>query len=103
MDYALVLALGLFAGTLGGIVGTGSSIVLMCSIGMYLAKVATFEAFGALPLEVLLRGLGIGLTLMAGSFVGRLVVLRVAQGTYQGLVDGLMLVSGVSLLWAAVR
>jgi uncharacterized membrane protein YfcA len=29
MDYALVLVVGLFAGTLGGIVGTGSSIVLM--------------------------------------------------------------------------
>ncbi|ROZ78768.1 sulfite exporter TauE/SafE family protein [Ramlibacter sp. WS9] len=29
MDYALVLLVGLFGGTLGGIVGTGSSIVLM--------------------------------------------------------------------------
>jgi len=29
MDFALVLAVGLLAGTLGGIVGTGSSIVLM--------------------------------------------------------------------------
>src|SRR6478736_6646117 len=29
MDYAILLAFGLFAGTLGGIVGTGSSIVMM--------------------------------------------------------------------------
>jgi len=29
MDYLLVLVAGLFAGTLGGIVGTGSSLVLM--------------------------------------------------------------------------
>src|SRR4051812_50140897 len=29
MDYAVLLAFGLFAGTLGGIVGTGSSLVLM--------------------------------------------------------------------------
>ena len=29
MEYLLVLVLGLFAGTLGGVVGTGSSLVLM--------------------------------------------------------------------------
>src|SRR3954470_21526213 len=29
MDYVLVLVAGLFAGTLGGIVGTGSSLVMM--------------------------------------------------------------------------
>src|SRR6478736_6122908 len=29
MDYAILLAFGLFAGTLGGIVGTGSSLVMM--------------------------------------------------------------------------
>ncbi|MCC2632187.1 MAG: hypothetical protein K0S48_73, partial [Ramlibacter sp.] len=29
MEYAVLIAAGLFAGTLGGIVGTGSSLVLM--------------------------------------------------------------------------
>ena len=29
MDYVLVLLAGLFAGTLGGVVGTGSSLVMM--------------------------------------------------------------------------
>ena len=73
------------------------------SIGMYAAKVATFQAFGALTPEVLLQGLGVGLTLMGGSFVGRFVVLRLSAATYRSLIDGLMLCSGVSLLWAAVR
>ena len=73
------------------------------SIGMYVAKVATFQAFGAFPLEVLVQGLGVGLTLMAGSFVGRFVVLKISPGAYRSLIDGLMLCSGVSLLWAAVR
>jgi len=73
------------------------------SIGVYLAKVATFEAFGALPAEVVVQGLIVGSTLMAGSFVGRFVVLALSPGAYRNLIDGLMLCSGVSLLWAAVR
>lgn len=73
------------------------------SIGMYLAKVATFQAFGALPLEVVLQGLAVGSTLMAGSFAGRFIVLALSPGTYRWLIDGLMLCSGLSLLWAAVR
>ena len=73
------------------------------SLGMYAAKVATFQALGALPPEVLLQGLVVGATLMAGSFVGRVVVLRLSSAAYRSLIDGLMAVSGVSLLWAAFR
>jgi len=73
------------------------------SLGMYAAKVATFQAFGALPMAVLLQGLIVGATLMAGSFLGRVVVLRLSTAAYRSLVDGLMAVSGVSLLWAAFR
>jgi hypothetical protein len=73
------------------------------SIGVYISKVATFEAFGALPLEVVVQGMIVGSTLMAGSFIGRFVVLALSPGAYRTLIDGLMLCSGVSLLWAAVR
>lgn len=73
------------------------------SFGMYLAKVATFEAFGALPPQVLVQGLGVGATLMAGSFVGRFVVLKLSSAAYRSLIDGLMVFSGLSLLWAALR
>lgn len=73
------------------------------SIGVYVAKVATFQAFGALPLQVVLQGLGVGATLMAGSFAGRFVVLKLAPAAYRHLIDALMLCSGVSLLWVAVR
>ena len=73
------------------------------SIGVYVAKVATFQAFGALPGEVLLLGIGVGLTLMAGSFAGRVVVLRLSDGAFRTLIDGLMLCSGLSLFWVAMR
>lgn len=73
------------------------------SMAVYLAKAATFGTLGALPPEVVMQGLGVGLTLMAGSFVGRSVVLAVSPGLYRTLIDGLMLCSGSSLLWAAAR
>jgi uncharacterized membrane protein YfcA len=73
------------------------------SLGMYGAKVATFQALGAFPVEVLVQGVLIGLTLMAGSFIGRFVVLSLSAAAYRSLIDGLMLCSGLSLLWAAAR
>ena len=73
------------------------------AVGMYLAKVVTFRAFGVLTPEVLAQGLIVGSTLMAGSFVGRFVVLRLSAAAYRWLIDALILCSGVSLLWVALR
>ena len=73
------------------------------SLGMYAAKAEAFRALGALPLEILLHGLAVGATLMAGSFAGRAVVLRLSARTYRSLIDALIAVSGAALLWAAFR
>lgn len=83
----------------GAFLGTEAA----ASVGMYAAKVATFQAFGALPAQVVLQGLLVGLTLMAGSFIGRYVVLALSPGAYRTLIDGLMLCSGLALLWEAAR
>jgi len=40
---------------------------------------------------------------MAGSFAARYVVVRMSPNTFKLVVDGLMLSSGLSLLWAAGR
>jgi len=83
----------------GGLLGTEAA----ASIGMYGAKVAAFQALGALPASVALDGLIVGSSLMAGSFIGRAIVLALTPGAYRTLIDGLMLCSGLTLLWAAVR
>jgi hypothetical protein len=83
----------------GAFLGTEAA----ASVGMYAAKAATFKVLGALPLEVLLNGLAVGATLMAGSFAGRVVVLRLSARTYRSLIDALMAVSGTVLLWTALR
>jgi len=83
----------------GALLGTEAA----ASIGMYLAKLFTFQALGAFPWEVLLQGVGVGATLMAGSFIGKKVVLALSPATYRLLIDLLLLCSGVSLLWVGLR
>ncbi|MPW16407.1 TSUP family transporter [Paraburkholderia sp. CNPSo 3157] len=73
------------------------------SVGVYVAKVMTFGRFGALPVHVVLDGLIVGCALMAGAFCARRIVVRMSPGTFRLVVDGLMLSSGLSLLWAAGR
>jgi uncharacterized membrane protein YfcA len=92
----LFTAYGLDTGALLGTEALGS-------LAVYATKVATFRGFDALPAKVLLQGVVAGSSLMAGSFVGRLVVLRLTPGAFRILIDALMAVSGITLLWAATR
>lgn len=73
------------------------------SLAVYAAKITVFKEFGALPADVVAKGLIAGTALMAGSFFARSVVLKMQPATFRMLVDGLMLSSGLSLLWAAAR
>lgn len=73
------------------------------SLALMISKVATFREFGALPLPAVVQGLVIGASVMVGSFAGKAVVQRVSLPTFHYLLDALLLVSGLSLLWAAVR
>jgi uncharacterized membrane protein YfcA len=72
------------------------------SLALFVSKVATFREFGALPVPLILRGLLIGSSVMAGSFVGKAVVQRVSIPTFQYLLDLLLLCSGLSLIWDAL-
>jgi uncharacterized protein len=73
------------------------------SLAVYGTKVAVFKHFGALPLHVVFDGLITGSALMTGSFAARSIVVRMSPRTFKLVVDGLMLSSGLSLLWAAGR
>ena len=73
------------------------------SLGLYVSKSLTFREFGALPFDVFLQGLIVGASLMAGAFLGKAIVLRMSTATFQHLLDGVMLISGLSMLWTAFR
>ena len=40
---------------------------------------------------------------MAGTYTARMIVERLSVATFQSLLDGVMIVSGLALLWAALR
>jgi uncharacterized membrane protein YfcA len=73
------------------------------SLAVYVSKVGVFRTFGALPAEVIAKGMITGASLMSGAFVAKRFVVRLAPDHFRLLMDGLMLVSGGVMLWAAAR
>lgn len=72
------------------------------SLVLYTSKVLTFRELGAMPLAVFLQGLLVGASLMAGTFAGKAFVMKMSARHHQILLDALLVISGISLLWAAV-
>nr|ERO59897.1 hypothetical protein A544_0877 [Dickeya solani D s0432-1] len=92
------LTLPLFAGyglLKGALLATESA----ASLVIYLTKASTFGVVGALPLSVLWAGLMVGLTQVAGVYIGKRFVLRLSDTLFNRLVDSMMLIAGLSLLW----
>src|SRR4051812_34439098 len=72
------------------------------SLGLYVSKSATFQQFGALTSEILLKGLIAGASLMAGAFVAKRYVLKLQPDVFRLVMDGIMIVAGLSMLWNAL-
>ena len=73
------------------------------SLAVYISKATTFRTFGALPTDIVLKGLITGSSVMAGTYLSRLLLERLSLAIFQRLLDVVMLLSGCALLWAAMR
>jgi uncharacterized protein len=73
------------------------------SLALYGVKLVVFREFGALPLEIGVKGLITGSTLMVGSWLSKRFVLKLSADRFQLMMDGLMFVSGSVMLWAAIK
>jgi uncharacterized protein len=73
------------------------------SLGIYLSKSVTFERFGALTPDIVLKGLVAGSSLMSGAFIAKRFVLRLDANVFRLVMDGIMLVAGLSMLWNAAN
>lgn len=89
------LAYGLVKGAYLGTEALGS-------LAVYLAKAVTFRSMGALPVELIGKGLVIGSSLVAGAFIAKRLVLTLDAAKFRLLMDGLLLVAGLVMLWAAM-
>ena len=72
------------------------------SLALYISKAVTFQALGALPTDILIKGLITGSSVMAGTYLARLIVERLSVAAFQYMLDIVMAVSGVALLWQAL-
>jgi uncharacterized protein len=73
----------------------------LSSLAVFAAKVATFRSLGALPLAAIGRGLVVGSSLVAGAFIAKHYVRQLDAERFRLLIDGLLLVAGAVMLWAA--
>ena len=73
------------------------------SLAVYISKVTTFRSFGAMPTDIVLKGLITGSSVMVGTYGARLLLERLSLAAFQRLLDGVMIVSALALLWAAIR
>src|SRR5207248_703976 len=71
------------------------------SLGLFLSKSVTFERFGALTSDIAIKGLIAGSSLMSGAFIAKRFVLKLEPDVFRLVMDGIMIVAGVSLLWTA--
>lgn len=73
------------------------------SLAVFASKTATFQFFGALPHDIAVKGAIAGASLMAGAFIAKPFVLRLDANAFRWLMDGLMLMSGLAMLWNATH
>jgi uncharacterized membrane protein YfcA len=75
----------------------------LSSIAVYVAKAITFRSLGALPWDAFAKGVIVGTSLVAGAFIAKSFVLQLDASRFRLLMDGLLLVAGGTMLWAAAR
>lgn len=73
------------------------------SLGLYVSKSVTFQRFGALTLDVAIKGLIAGASLMFGAFIAKRFVLRLEPDIFRLVMDAIMLAAGLSMLWDAIQ
>ena len=82
----------------GAFISTDAAASILVSLG----KAATFQSFGVLTSDVILKGLVAGGSLMAGTFGAKPFVLRLSDDAFRYLMDGLMLASGAAMIFSAL-
>ncbi len=87
---------------LGLVKGAYLSTEAMASLLVYATKVAVFSQLGALTWSILWKGLIVGSSVMAGSWLAKRFVLRMDASQFRLLMDGLMLMAGVTMLLTAL-
>lgn len=80
--------------TKGAFVGTEAT----ASLAMFLSKAAAFRTLGALPVEIIVNGLIVGASLMAGTYIAKHFMASITESQFRGIMDALLLVAGLAMI-----
>lgn len=81
----------------GAYIGTEAA----SSLTLFLAKGITFHQLGVIDSRAIGQGLLIGAFVLIGSTLSKRLVLQIPEHRFLQLMEGVMLVSGLSILWMA--
>ena len=73
----------------------------MSSFFMFSSKAASFRYFGALPDEIILSGVIVGSSLMAGVWIAKRIVQNLDENQFRGLIDAVLLIAGTAMILGA--
>jgi len=69
------------------------------SLALMISKAATFQALGALPWPQIVQGLIVGASMIAGSFVAKLIVDRMSIKAFEHMLDVMLVIAAITMLW----
>lgn len=72
------------------------------SLAVYSVKSTIFERFGALPYDMIVNGVIVGLAMMCGAWFGKRIIEHMDTHQFHAIVDVLMVMSGLVMVWGAV-
>jgi len=81
----------------GAYIGTEAA----SSLAVFLAKGAAFHTLGVIDSRAISQGLLIGVFVLIGSTLSKRLVLHLPEHRFLQLMEGVMLVSGLAILWMA--
>lgn len=67
-----------------------------------LVKSIVFRTYGVLPWETIARGLIVGSSLMVGSWFAKAIVQRMDARHYAGILEAMMVMAGLTMIYAAL-
>lgn len=84
--------------TKGAFIGTEAT----ASLAMFVSKATAFRSLGALPAEMVVNGVIVGASLMAGTYVAKRFLQALTEEMFRGLMDALLLVAGLAMIVSAL-
>jgi uncharacterized membrane protein YfcA len=74
----------------------------LASLGVFGTKAIVFQTYGALPMDIVARGVIVGASMMGGAWVAKHFLSHLDPKQFHLLMDAMLLLAGIAILWGAL-